>query len=418
MFRSRISRYVVLPSLAVGVGGGVFAVGDSTTSGPKVAPAVVVGRVAESNLPTVTLTQEAVKRLDLRTDLVVEESLPRRRLFGAVAEVPVGRDLTFTAPTSGWVVSVAQAGSRVAAGDILTVIRVGVDERGAPLSITDRLALQRSISDLEAARVEATVATAVATERQAAAEAELARAEKLASDRAGSAKAVDEARATLGIARVEREGADSRTSAYERAIAALAASGTFDLELRAPFAGEIRDAFVTGNTAQGAGTALLRVVAVDDLLLRTFLPDAEVDVLRASVAFASRSSRPGTPLVEVERGVAPASARTPSTAMQIVFAVKADAFDPPLAPGERLMLRIDEAMEIRITVPHSSIVRDAAGGEWVYVEVGTSSYARRRVIVTDVVGERAVISSGPPSGSRVVNAGVAELFGTEFGAGK
>jgi hypothetical protein len=35
-----------------------------------------------------------------------------------------------------------------------------------------------------------------------------------------------------------------------------------------------------------------------------------------------------------------------------------------------------------------------------------------------MVGESAVLDQGPPTGTRVVTAGAAELFGTEFGVGK
>ncbi len=41
-----------------------------------------------------------------------------------------------------------------------------------------------------------------------------------------------------------------------------------------------------------------------------------------------------------------------------------------------------------------------------------------RVAMADVVGDAAVLRQGPSPGTRVVTVGAAELFGTEFGAGK
>jgi hypothetical protein len=46
------------------------------------------------------------------------------------------------------------------------------------------------------------------------------------------------------------------------------------------------------------------------------------------------------------------------------------------------------------------------------------TFVRRRVEVVRVADGRAVLSFGPKVGTPVVTGGAAELFGTEFGAGK
>ncbi|MEJ7811102.1 MAG: hypothetical protein WKG32_11885, partial [Gemmatimonadaceae bacterium] len=68
--------------------------------------------------------------------------------------------------------------------------------------------------------------------------------------------------------------------------------------------------------------------------------------------------------------------------------------------------------------PAAAIVRDMSGGSWVYERMDSLTFARRRVEVARVVGGRAVLAIGPKAGTPVVIAGAAELFGTEFGAGK
>jgi hypothetical protein len=45
-------------------------------------------------------------------------------------------------------------------------------------------------------------------------------------------------------------------------------------------------------------------------------------------------------------------------------------------------------------------------------------FVRHRVEIADVVADAAVLRQGPAPGTRVVTVGAAELFGTEFGAGK
>ncbi len=63
-------------------------------------------------------------------------------------------------------------------------------------------------------------------------------------------------------------------------------------------------------------------------------------------------------------------------------------------------------------------MQDIYGGTWVYERTAEHVYVRRRVEVPYVVDGWAVLSAGPPAGAAVVTAGVAELFGTEFGFGK
>jgi hypothetical protein len=70
-----------------------------------------------------------------------------------------------------------------------------------------------------------------------------------------------------------------------------------------------------------------------------------------------------------------------------------------------------------LVVPDTAILYDIHGATWVYEDLGGDAYARRRIEVAGHAGERAVISRGLAEGAKVVTAGTAELFGTEFGAG-
>jgi hypothetical protein len=72
-----------------------------------------------------------------------------------------------------------------------------------------------------------------------------------------------------------------------------------------------------------------------------------------------------------------------------------------------------QAAESQKAVPH-----DIHGGTWVYENIAPQQYARRRVEVRRVVKSLAVLVRGPTVGAKVVTAGAAELFGTEFGTGK
>ncbi len=94
-----------------------------------------------------------------------------------------------------------------------------------------------------------------------------------------------------------------------------------------------------------------------------------------------------------------------------------------LMPGQRVgvdipMTSVTEAF----VVPAAAILYDIYGGTWVYVQSTTSDkgtkFTRSRVLLEWVEGDSAIISKGPAVGTLIVTDGAAELFGTEFGAGK
>jgi hypothetical protein len=85
--------------------------------------------------------------------------------------------------------------------------------------------------------------------------------------------------------------------------------------------------------------------------------------------------------------------------------------------GERVLVDLADrnAVAAALDVPASAILTDINGGEWVYVETAARTYERRRVEVARITGGRAVLARGLDAGAKVVTAGAAELFGTEFG---
>jgi multidrug efflux pump subunit AcrA (membrane-fusion protein) len=71
-----------------------------------------------------------------------------------------------------------------------------------------------------------------------------------------------------------------------------------------------------------------------------------------------------------------------------------------------------------LVVPWSAVLFDMQGGAWVYVRTAANVFTRVRVEIRHIVGPLAVLARGPAAGADVVSVGAAELFGTEFGAGK
>ncbi|HET8550133.1 MAG TPA: hypothetical protein VFL57_19115, partial [Bryobacteraceae bacterium] len=94
--------------------------------------------------------------------------------------------------------------------------------------------------------------------------------------------------------------------------------------------------------------------------------------------------------------------------------------DRQLSPGQRLAVPLPSRASGRkgLLVPASAVVYDIHGGTWVYVVDAPHAYRRQRVELLQKEGSAAVVSRGLTPGAKVVTAGAAELFGTEFGAGK
>lgn len=75
----------------------------------------------------------------------------------------------------------------------------------------------------------------------------------------------------------------------------------------------------------------------------------------------------------------------------------------------------DRGTAARTIVPYAAVLYGPKGATWVYVERASLQYTRHRVTVEHISGGHALLSSGPPVGTLVVNVGAMELFGAEFG---
>jgi len=94
--------------------------------------------------------------------------------------------------------------------------------------------------------------------------------------------------------------------------------------------------------------------------------------------------------------------------------------DGRLRPGQRLMVHLPTQSKGRggVMVPTAAVLYDVQGGTWVYVNETGYVYRRQRVELIETQEGKAYLGRGLNAGTRVVTAGAAELFGTEFGAGK
>jgi hypothetical protein len=72
----------------------------------------------------------------------------------------------------------------------------------------------------------------------------------------------------------------------------------------------------------------------------------------------------------------------------------------------------------RTGIPYAAVLYDPNGDTWAYTNPEPLVFVRSPISVVTIEGNRAVLSAGPPAGTRVVTVGAAELLGTEYEVGE
>jgi hypothetical protein len=99
-------------------------------------------------------------------------------------------------------------------------------------------------------------------------------------------------------------------------------------------------------------------------------------------------------------------------------AIKKVTLTPKAA--ERLGIQIDEVRVDptgRRIVPYASLLYDLTGKTWVYVSADPLTFVRGAVTIDTIKGENVYLNDGPPAGTKVLAAGVPQIFGIEVGVG-
>lgn len=364
--------------------------------------ASVKPNVTEAQLNNVVLTPDAVRRLGIELGTIDSGDVRQTRTVGGEITVPPGQSLVVSAPVAGTILApengaLPLAGSRVnAAQSLMRLVALPPDRD-----------ILRSSQDL---------ATVAARLRQV--EQEAARIASLYADKLVALREHERAQADLAVAKAAFEAA----AAQQRLVDGAASGdsrGLGALTIKAPVAGVLRAMHVGAGQSVAAGMALAEVVRLDQLWVRvplyagdiaSIVPGANATVQSLTDASATSTTTIATPVA------APPSASANAASVDLFYSVRGATF----RPGERVnvVLNTKGASQRGLSVPISAVVRDMSGGSWVYTPTDSLTYSRRRVEIASVQGGRAILARGPAPGTRVVIAGAAELFGTEFGVGK
>ena len=363
-------------------------------------PAKVENPIKEGELATVTLTPEAETRLGIRTTPVEYTSVSRTRTFGGEVMLPPDSSVIVSAPMAGTLLAGASSSTPVAG----MMVRKGqAIFRLLPLLSPERDARALAEKELTDAQT-----------RVDAAKIKLDRAEQLLRDKAGSVKQVEQAREDLAIAEHALKAAREKK---ERVIRAPLESDTA-ITVIAPEDGMVQKVHAgTGQKVAGSA-ALFEIASLKSIWVRVPVYAGDVGSIdrRQPARVHNLGDSPGSPILSARPIDAPPTANASASTVDLYYQLPVSGV---FRPGQKVgvTLSVVGAQE-SLVVPHSAIVRDVHGGEWVYESVGPRQYVRRRVEVRNVTGSVAVLVRGPAAGTQVVITGAAELFGTEFGTGK
>lgn len=348
--------------------------------------------------------------------------MPRTRTVGGIVAIPDGANIIVTAPLTGTLLTVdgqppVLAGKSVASGSTVFHLRPLLSpEREVPTA-AERVAMANAKATLVSARI---VADGDAKQSQAqveAAEIALARARKLLADRAGSQRDVDDAIARVEVAQKGLEAAQARKKLLDELTLDADTGQLTTVRVPAPRSGILRTVSSSVGQTVSAGAALFEVVSLDKLWVRVpVYPRLREEVARKSNALV-RDLGSDDGHVAIKPIAAPPSADPLAATVDLFYEVANE--DGRFHPGERVEVTLPVAGETEsLVIPRAAVLRDIHGIAWVYVNTADQTFERARVEVHFTTDELSVLSRGPEIGTPVVVDGAAELFGTEFGAGK
>lgn len=386
----------------------------------KTAPAKIE-HPDEGDAYRVVLTAKAEERLQISTAPVELKAVPRTRTLGGVVAIPDGASVFVTAPVAGTLQPAGDskpvAGQSVADGQtVFQLLPLLSPEREVPTA-AERVAMANAKASLISSQITADGDVKQAEAQVEAAQIALTRAKRLLADKAGSARDVDDAQARLDIAIQGHAAASARKQLLDKLTLEAETGTVTNIPVLAPHAGILRTVSSSVGQTVSLAAPLFEVVTLDTLWVRVPVYPGQRDQIARTKNALARSLGNDPTGVSVKPVAAPPSADALAATIDLFYELPNS--DKRFRPGERVevILPLEGEME-SLVIPLAAVLRDIHGIGWVYVNSAEHTFERHRVEVHFTTKESAILSRGPAPGTQVVVDGTAELFGTEFGAGK
>ena len=425
----RSHQILVFPMLATCVACGWIGCKKADSSKTEsVKPAKVEKLPVETDLATITLTRDADRRLGITTVPVIEREVTQRRTLGGQAVVPTGQSIIVTAPLAGIVTPASQTnlptpGSTVDAGTPLLSLRPLLSAERDVMTPAEQVQLVNARATMIAAQTAAAGDVDRGDAEVTGAQIAFDRASKLFADRAGPRRAVDDAEAQLNVAKANLAAAKQRESELSKLLKMLDVESpegkATGIPMTTPIGGLVNRVDVSMGQTVATGAVLFEIVNLDTIWIRVpvFVDQIREVQTKQNAMLVSLSGQAMKQPVWAKPVSAPPTADVMSSSADLYYSI--DNQELQLRPGQRIGVELPMSeTQKSLVVPGGAILYDIYGGTWVYVKTGDRQYTRNRVSVQFVDGNDVVLGSGPTLGTNVVVDGAAELFGTEFGAGK
>jgi multidrug efflux pump subunit AcrA (membrane-fusion protein) len=193
------------------------------------------------------------------------------------------------------------------------------------------------------------------------------------------------------------------------------------LNLQAPISGIVQRLHTSPSQVLNASAPIVDIVSLNPVWVRVpiYAGDEARINMRAPAVIRALSDFAGSSNAVMARPIlsGPQTSDPLATSIDLYYEVNNASGD--FRPGQKLSVTIPyEGTQTSLVVPYSAILYDIHGGTWVYENTAPHVYVRKRVGLQTVADGKAILQKGPAIGTKVVTAGAAELFGTEFGGGK
>ena len=233
---------------------------------------------------------------------------------------------------------------------------------------------------------------------------------------AGSQRQVDEAEAAHSLASKTLDAAITRQTILKKVMGDADSGSVTSIPIVAPSDGVLRTISARKGQSVPSGALLFEILDTSIVWIKVPLPNGDLDsaTSAATAEVGKLSAANLSAPVTAKKVAAPPSGNLLSSSVDVFYELANK--DGKLIPGQRLGVTIPLGeSKTRLFVPWSSIVIDIHGNSWVYEELSSRKYVRRRVLVEYTLGHDAVLASGPGEGAKIVMTGAMELFGAETG---
>lgn len=404
----------------------IFVIGceQRAPSAPKSAPPATVATIAhEDQLNTIKLTPAAEQRLGIATAPIERRKVERLRNYGGEISLPTGASIIISAPIGGTLQAanrtVPAVGATLEAGQPVFLLLPLLSPERSVLTPSERIRFAEARNTVAQSQIDAGGLVQQAQVQVDAAKIALERAERLFREKAGTARAVDDAQAQLSLALKTLEAAESRKKLVDNIKLDEDPGKLSPLVIDSPRRGILRAEHAAPGEFVAAGAPLFEVLNYDPVWVRVSVYAGEVEdlALDKPAIVCGIADRKSDLQLKANPIAAPPTAVPLASAVDLYYRLANP--DGKFKPGERVTAKlVVRGEEESLTVPWSAVVQDVQGGNWVYEQVAPQTFVRRRVQVRHVIDGSAVLAQGPAVGKMIVTAGVVELFGTEFGFAK